>query len=43
MMADGGELALEDLPDLTGFSLPVRQSFEDGQIILRAVLGGGTV
>lgn len=41
MMADGGELAPEALPDLSGLSLPLRQSFADGQIILRAALGGG--
>jgi hypothetical protein len=41
MMADGGELAPETLPDLSGLSLPLRQSFADGQIILRAALGGG--
>ena len=43
MMADMEELGKGgELPDLTGVSLPVRQSFEDGQLIVRAELGGET-
>lgn len=44
MMAEGGELAeIEDLPGLAGLSLPVCQSYEDGQLVLRAALGGEPV
>ena len=43
MMADGAAfLEGEELPDMTGFPLLIRQSFANGQLILRAVLGGET-
>ena len=39
IMAEGGDLS-KNGPELSGLPLPVRQTCEDGQLVLRFVLGG---